>query len=282
MRRLKAVYKNVISFILGIIFCACTTVLAETCYTTLNSSNVTYGNNSTAQAEVSSLLTQAGNIDSRVTTLEGRFNNTTSYFDGDWLKITSTSSANRGASIFDASGNVRSYFYYEPNNTRTVLRSVQPPGNTDAQLYLKGSPITLASGGDINLNGTVKINGRGVGTYYSYAPTATNLESVSTTTFTSIGSFTLEPGVWVVTISVRFAANANGFRDVRIFSDSSLSTTVGLTAMATAQGISGAYVHAKMAYVSTINSSSTYYIGARQNSGTTLEATPRVYCVRIA
>ena len=71
MSKWKTISKNVISFVLGIIFATCVTVLAETCSTTLSSGNITYGN-TTAEAEVTSLLTQAGNLNSRVTTLEGK------------------------------------------------------------------------------------------------------------------------------------------------------------------------------------------------------------------
>ncbi len=72
MNKWKKKFRDIAIFVLGIIFTSCVSVLAETCSTTLSAGNVTYGNNSTAQAEVSSLLTQAGNIDSRVTTLEAK------------------------------------------------------------------------------------------------------------------------------------------------------------------------------------------------------------------
>ncbi len=67
----KIAAEKITIFVLGIIFSTSVTVLAETCQTTLSSANITY-DNTTAEAEVNSLLTQAGNIDSRVTTLEAK------------------------------------------------------------------------------------------------------------------------------------------------------------------------------------------------------------------
>ena len=71
MNKWKTISKNAISFVLGIIFATCSIVLAETCQTTLSSSNVIYGD-TTVQAETTELITQAGNLNSRVTTLEGK------------------------------------------------------------------------------------------------------------------------------------------------------------------------------------------------------------------
>ena len=98
MDKLKNKIRDIANFILGIIFCTCVSVLAETCTTTINSSDVTYGENSTAQAEVTNLISTAGNMNLRLTNLENAVSNTagfhnsifrgkniTSYYDDESL-----------------------------------------------------------------------------------------------------------------------------------------------------------------------------------------------------
>ena len=147
MNKLKKRFKEIIAFVLGIIFCACASVLAETCQTALSSSNVTY-EDTTVQAETNELITQASNLSARISSLEGRFSSSpetfiSGYGNEEWLLIKNSDSGNRGVNISDSNGNSRTYLYYEPATSQSVLRAVEPPGNTPSTLNLRGSSVLI-------------------------------------------------------------------------------------------------------------------------------------------
>lgn len=101
-----------------------------------------------------------------------------------------------------------------------------------------------------------------------------------TSPFTDIASFTLDKGTWLVIATVNFAANASGYRHVIISDTSSVSganyTTTWLGAPAPSD--------VTRIQVTTILRSSvttTYYVEAKQNSGSSLNTSARVMYIKL-
>ena len=145
MNKWKTKFRELIIFVLGIIFATCSIVLAETCQTTLSSNNVTY-DNTTVQAETNELITQAGNIDSRLSSIESRFiNGSTADFDAGLVHVTQkTASDNAGYSIKKNSTNELGALYYQASGEQLILRSDNPSGAWgQGTLNLVGNPVKI-------------------------------------------------------------------------------------------------------------------------------------------
>ena len=152
MDKLKKRFRDAIIFVLGVIFTTCVTVLAETCSTTLSSGNITYGN-TTAEAEVTSLLTQAGNLDTRVGNLESRFiNNATSYFNGDDLHLgANNTTGSSHIQLYGTNGTLRGTLMYDAEDDKTYLVARAASGAwMSGTLDLRGSSV-LINGNDATI-----------------------------------------------------------------------------------------------------------------------------------
>jgi hypothetical protein len=136
---------KVIGFIFGVLFTTCVTVLAETCQTTLSSSNVTY-EDTTVQAETNELITQAGNIDSRVTTLENKDyakrltgEKVTTWTDNEGGNLRLFSKSGTYFSEMDMYNDTTWRIYHGTNNPNAVTGSITHSYNKTANLdYLDG------------------------------------------------------------------------------------------------------------------------------------------------
>ena len=252
MNKLKTKFKDFMMFLLGVIFTTCVTVLAETCSTTLSSGNITYGN-TTAEAEVTSLLTQAGNLGTRVGNLESRFisnpNITFDASDSLWMKIGSgdSTSENRGIRLFDTNNKVRGLFYYNKTDSKTYVTSNNTAGTW-------GQGILDLRGSSVLVNGTA-IGKRPVSIWSQQTFT-------SSTTLAYTGKSIQIPAncYFVITANVLYV---NSKPSVAYLSTST-STLAGTTF---ASGSSGNASHVTLTYAGTTNSSNlTFYVWAQYAS----------------
>ena len=107
-----------------------------------------------------------------------------------------------------------------------------------------------------------------------------NTSLASGTTSTSLGTFALNAGTWVVMVTFRFASNSSGRRF------GSVSTTAGGSAVDSALVLTAAPANGAITYYNVSSylrptSSTTYHINAYQNSGSALGVYAYYRCVRI-
>ena len=147
--------KEKIIFIISLVMMLLATsisVYATSCL--YNSSDVSYtapsgsglsANVQDSLTEVYGHCTDYTSMDTRVSSLEGHFqNNATSVFNGNMLNINSTNSNNRGIEIRDSSNKERSYLFYSPSDDRTYLTSNNSSGTIGAgRLDIKGNPVMI-------------------------------------------------------------------------------------------------------------------------------------------
>ena len=104
--------------------------------------------------------------------------------------------------------------------------------------------------------------------------------SVPHNVWTVVGSWTFDPGTYLINIVVPFTANANGMRLIN-FNTESASSGGGWLNNANDQAVpTGATISVISTIVRT-TTSKTYYLNANQTSGGTLNCTPRWSCVKI-
>ena len=148
--------KEKIIFIISLVMMLLATsisVYATSCL--YNSSDVSYtaptgsglsANVQDSLTEVYGHCTDYTSMDTRVSSLEGHFqNNATSVFNGSMLNIKSSdSNSSRGLDIRDASDTARSYLYYSPSYDRVYLTSNNSSGTAGAgSLDIQGDPVTI-------------------------------------------------------------------------------------------------------------------------------------------
>ena len=154
-------YKNAktmfIICIIFMLFSSIVTAFAVSSYL-YNSNEVSYNNassnsisSSNVQGAIDELYADAHNyseMNTRVTALENRWKNgTTSYFDGDYLRLTapSTSASNsRGLLIYDNNDKTRGRLIYDPGTDTTYLDAVQNTGTgISGILNLRANPVKI-------------------------------------------------------------------------------------------------------------------------------------------
>ncbi len=89
--------------------------------------------------------------------------------------------------------------------------------------------------------------------------------TIASGTALSIASISLPPGTWVLTGRVRFSANANGFRQANIN-----ATNGSSAANIRVAPVSGSVTQLSLTKIVTVSSTTTYYLNAYQNSGSSL------------
>lgn len=139
--------------------------------------------------------------------------------------------------------------------------------NADAKYQGKltaGSNITI-SGNTISATGTPSYTAVSLGSY-----------SVASGTVTQLGSVTLQPGLYIIQYTCQFASNATGYRQCSFSTtSSSISDTSHLTDSRAA--VTGATTQTEVVTIINITATTTYYLLAQQNSGSSLTAYPRCY-----
>lgn len=137
--------------------------------------------------------------------------------------------------------------------------------------------VTKIRGMDTNvttlLNGGRKV-GR-VGAIEGAAFSDKNLASGSS--WVNLGSITLGDGIWIVFLSVDFASNANGYRQVTLSTAS--NTGGGNLRTVRTHATSGA--DTGILFSCGVTGGTKYYLNALQNSGATLKVESRYTCLKI-
>lgn len=116
-------------------------------------------------------------------------------------------------------------------------------------------------------------NGNLIPTVGEYTPSSN--VNVATATATDCGHFTLPKGVWTVTLTLSFPANANGSREVWLSNDSAVPN-IGEAYYSSCKACDTIRTRVQVTCCLRVSSDTTYYIGGYQNSGSTLAVTPRV------
>lgn len=118
---------------------------------------------------------------------------------------------------------------------------------------------------EINENEIYMTPNSAVGTV-KYAQLTSN-KSVPHNTGTMLTSISLEAGVWVVACGVRWATNNNGWRRMN------LTTTSGATDIQyVVHPVQSEYTQAIFTRILEVESTTTYYLNAYQNSGSAINA----------
>ena len=248
MNKLKTKFKDFMMFLLGVIFTTCVTVLAETCSTTLSSGNITYGN-TTAEAEVTSLLTQAGNLNTRVGNLESRFiNNATSYFNGDDLHVgaNNTTGSSR-IQLYGTNGTLRGTLMYDAEDDKTYLAARAASG--------------AWASGTLDLRGaSVMVNGTNIGKRPVSISSQQTFTSSTTLAYTGKSIQIPANCYFVITVNVLYVNS----KPSAAYLSTSSSTLAGT---AWASGSSGNASHVTLTYSgTTTNSNLTLYVWAQYAS----------------
>lgn len=103
---------------------------------------------------------------------------------------------------------------------------------------------------------------------------------VSGTSWNEVYSFTLQPGAWIVVCSCGFASNATGRRGFCL-STTSGGSQAGHNVLKTSNAVSGTYTELQFTFPIVVNEETTYFLSAYQNSGSALNAFPRVHAMKL-
>ena len=125
--------------------------------------------------------------------------------------------------------------------------------------------FTVDWNGNVNAAGgiTTKGHSSAIGTVKDAYPTSD--VNVATATAKALCSISLEAGIWILLCGVRSPSNGTGVRRANI-ADSAASTAIGVQVGA----VSGAPIQLAFTVVVQPSSTTTYYLNAMQNSGSTL------------
>lgn len=106
----------------------------------------------------------------------------------------------------------------------------------------------------------------------------------ATSGVSNVESITLTAGMWIIIGGVKFTANATGYRRICLSSSATGNTEINNLAFAHAPAVSSSMTtmptFTTIAYITA--ASQTYYLNARQNSGSTLTATGYMIAYRLA
>lgn len=128
--------------------------------------------------------------------------------------------------------------------------------------------------GDLTVDGDIN----DIGARSTSEPTSVSISSGS---WVSNASVTLDPGTYVILFGAVFAQNATGVRQVRFSSSQNSSTAQVRGSGGSANAISGNQTYVSGCTILTVTSSSTFYLNAYQNSGSSLSTSPWIRTVKI-
>ncbi len=115
-----------------------------------------------------------------------------------------------------------------------------------------------------------------------YKDDFTDVSLASNTSWSTLASFNLTKGVWLVEIAAEFQNNNTNFRGIALYIGTSTpSSPSGIRYQNTVRAVDGAATIVNLCMPIDINSDRTIYILGRQNSGITLTTKPRACWVKI-
>lgn len=94
------------------------------------------------------------------------------------------------------------------------------------------------------------------------------------------GSFQLTPGLWIVKVTARWAANAAGYRQLWL-STSQTGTAKDFDSIVSYPAVNGAITSEQLTVMISVSSTTTYYIVAQQNSGSSVTLNTRYSLARL-
>lgn len=143
---------------------------------------------------------------------------------------------------------------------------------------LNGSSNYMPQSGG-NFTGAITVNGNkvitGVDCDYNFV-VSTGTISAPTATRTYVGTLALPAGINFINMSMVFANNSTGYRQVFLSTASDVSTDIGAHGIARATPISGTDFAMNANFLIGLSTPFTYYVGVLQNSGSTLAVYPRI------
>ena len=120
---------------------------------------------------------------------------------------------------------------------------------------------------------------------YITTPTVSHVNgsavNVATGTATTVQTITLSAGVWAVEFDAQFASNAIGYRAIYL-SATSGGGVMDRHSVVQAQAADGASTRLTFTTFFSLSASTTYYLVATQNSGSTLSVTPGYRYMKLA
>ena len=157
-------------------------------------------------------------------------------------------------------------FEFVPNGASNTPLDIGNGGTGATTAAGALTALGAASASDVDPIGTIVADSASVSL-------ASNASSPSEVT-----SVTLPAGTWVIQGTVSFAANATGTRLITI-SPTSGSSQTSTVVQVSAASAGGTYLHT--GFIVALSASTTYYLNARQNSGSTLTTQGWLRAVRI-
>lgn len=172
------------------------------------------------------------------------------------VDTTSSGDANAGFLVDGSSSGSGAYASIDAHRTRTK-------GSVTIEVSDNGEDTTTV---DVKNNGIyVNNHSSPIGTV-KYAQLTSN-KSVPNNTGTMLTSISLEAGVWVIVCGVRWATNNNGYRRMN------LATVSGATDIQyVVHPVQGEWTQAIFTRILEVESTTTYYLNAYQNSGSAINA----------
>lgn len=106
--------------------------------------------------------------------------------------------------------------------------------------------------------------------------------SVATSTWTDVASITLGAGRWLIWYTVRFNSNATGRRQSVLSDSSGGGSAISIQMTNACNAVDGTHTYLKAMDFRNLSASTTMYLQAWQNSGSSLSVVGRLYAVRLA
>lgn len=170
------------------------------------------------------------------------------------------------------------------NNTHAAIASgqyvyVRGHGSLSEGLYR--ATANIAANGTLSTSNLTAVSGGGlnavIGSFGDIVSISSGSVSVATDTSVEVASVTLTPGRWLVIGSIDWQANETGFRQASFGN----GVNPGRAYTSTTQGIAGKEAYQQVVHIVSTAESTTSALFARQNSGTTLNAYPAIYAIKI-
>ena len=102
-----------------------------------------------------------------------------------------------------------------------------------------------------------------------------------TSPFTDLGSFTLSKGTWLIIATINFASNSSGYR-AGIISSTSGASSANYTSTVMCGAAPSDVTRMQIVSILQPSSDTTYYVEAKQNSGSTLSCAARVMYIKLS
>ena len=164
------------------------------------------------------------------------------------------------------------------DNNRSNARTLDWNGNETiaGDLYFNGGGTGLSS------QLSAKADAADLPSDSGYKDDFSDVSLANSTSWSTLGSFNLTKGVWIVEVAAEFQNNSSGFRSIGLYVGTSTpSSPTGIRYINNVRAADGAVTNVTMTPIVDITSDRTIYILGRQNSGTTLTTKPRASWVKI-